>query len=180
MKEKIIAKRYAEAFFEFSKQRLKITESVQEFKDLKMIWFKNPELKGLLENLQILYKEKCEVIDAVFAGFSQEMKFFLKLLLEKDRIKEVVEICDYVRLTYAHGEAMDALLKTSHPLDLSLIRKIKSTLEEKLKRKVRFHIELDAGLLGGVQVQVGNTLIDGSVRRRLEELRKQLMLLKAG
>ena len=89
MKEKIIAKSYAEAFFEFSKQRLKITESVQEFKDLKMIWFKNPELKGLLENLEILYKEKCEVIDAVFAGFSQEMKFFLKLLLARKATMEV-------------------------------------------------------------------------------------------
>jgi len=178
MKEKIIAKRYAEAFLSFARNRIGIEKCVDELKDLKIIFFENHDFMGFLENTEIVYKEKCDLLDRVLKDFSQETKQFLKLLLSKERIKNIIEICDYVRVTYSHGEAVDALLKTSYPLDLPLIQRVKEALERKLKRKLSLHIELDGSLLGGVQVRVGNTLFDGSVRRRLEELKKRLMLVK--
>lgn len=180
MKEKIIAKRYAEAFLSFAKNKIGQLKAVEELKDLKIIIFENPDLREFLESMEIIYKEKCEVIDRVFNVFSDETRQFVKLLLDHGRINNLIDICDYVRITYAHGEAMDALLKTSYPLDIELIQKIKNVLEHKLKRKLSFHIELDADLLGGIQVKVGNLLIDGSVKRRLEELKEKLMLVKVG
>ena len=180
MKEKIIAKRYAEAFLGLTKNRLGFDRSVDELKSLKITLFENPDFRMFLENAEIHMKEKGEVIDAVLKDFSPETRQFLRLLLEKDRIKSLIDICDYVRVTYSHGEAIDALLKTSYPLDLELIHKIKDALENKLKRKVSLHLALDGDLLGGIQVKVGNILIDASVRRRLEELREKLMLVKVG
>jgi len=178
MKEKIISERYAEAFLGYAKPAIGLEKAVEEFKNLKIIFFKNPDFQGFLENLKIIYSEKCAVIESVLKDFSEETRIFIKVLLEKGRIEDIIEICDYVRTNYSHGEAQDALLKTSYLMDLELIQKIKEKLEDKFKRKIAFHIELDASLLGGIQVTVGNDVLDGSVKRRLDELKEKLMTLR--
>lgn len=178
MKEKIIAQRYAEAFLAYAKSTVGIERAVEELRKLKIIFYEDDGFLKFLENLEIIYSEKCEVIDKALQGFSEEGKNFLKLLLEKGRIKSIIGICDYVRINYSHGEAADALLKTSYPLDLELIEKIKKQLENRLKKKLKFHIELEPDLLGGVQVAVGNIIIDGSISRQLDDLKEKLMSVR--
>jgi F-type H+-transporting ATPase subunit delta len=179
MKRKILAKRYAEAFIGYSRVTIGMEQAVEELKSLKVILRFNPDLLEFFFNPEIALVEKEQSIDNVLKDyFSNETRQFLKFLLEKERIHELVDICDYVRETYANGKAVEALLKTSYPLDLEVIEKIKEKLEVKLGKKLRLYLDLDAELLGGVQIRVGNVMIDGSVRRRLEELREKLMTVQ--
>ena len=178
MKEKIIAKRYAEAFLDYARHNMGFEKAAEELSDLKVVFSQNPDFLEFLENLNILYKEKCDCLDAVLKDFSDELRVFVKLVLEHGRIKNIIAVTDYVRINYSRGEAIDALLKTSYLLDLELIQAIKDKMEHKFKRKISLHIELDGNLLGGVQATVGNTVIDGSVRRRLDELREKLTALR--
>ncbi len=69
---------------------------------------------------------------------------------------------------------MDVLLRTAFPLELDLIKKIEVVLRKRFKQDLRFYIDLDGSLLGGVQVVIGNTIIDGSVVKRLDELKGKL------
>jgi len=64
-----------------------------------------------------------------------------------------------------------SFLKGSEPF---YFFKIKKGLESKLNKKLKLVVGLDPGLLGGVQVTIGNTVIDGSVRRRLDDLKEKL------
>lgn len=179
MKEKILAKRYAEAFLEYARETVGISRAVEEFKNLKAIFYENPQLGGFLNNPEIALLDKYRAIDKIFKqDFSEQAQQFLKLLLEKGRMKYIVDICDYIRVTYGHGEALDAVLKTSYTLDLELIQKIKTKLENRLHKKINLYLELAPDLLGGIQIRVGNTVFDGSVRRRIDELRKKLMLVE--
>ncbi len=175
MKNKLVAKRYAESFLESIKPSIGMAIATNELKNLKLILRDNPDFGELLDNSDIAYNEKLRIIDMALKDFSGEIRDFLKLLLEKGRIGYIIDICDYVRVNYSNGDGMDVLLKTTYPLDLDLIRKIKVKLEDKFKKRLNLHLELDADLLGGIQVTVGNTLIDGSVRKRLNDLRKKLM-----
>jgi len=70
------------------------------------------------------------------------------------------------------------LLKTSFPLEPDLIQLIREGLERKFQRKLKLQSKLDRNLLGGVKVIMGNTVIDGSVRKRLEGLREKLDALR--
>ncbi|MBU0503975.1 MAG: ATP synthase F1 subunit delta [Candidatus Omnitrophota bacterium] len=178
MKNKPVAKRYAESFLEFIRPSIGMASALRELKDLKLILHDNPDFEKFLDNPDIAYNEKIGIIDRTLEDFSGEIRDFLKLLLEKGRIGCIIDICDYARVNYSKGEGIDVLLKTTYPLDLSLIRKIKEKLEDKFKKRLVFHLELDADLLGGIQVTVGNTLIDGSVRKRLNDLRKKLMAVR--
>lgn len=178
MKEKVVAKRYAEAFLSYAKPAIGLEKAVEELGSLKILLRENPEFQEFFDNPKIIFDEKCRIIDATLHDFSDESRQFLKLLIEKDRIDIIIEICDYVRVNYSRSAAFDALLKTTYPLELDLIQAIKKKLEDKFKRKLNLHLEFDANLLGGIQVRVGNSIIDSSTRRRLDELRAKLLMVK--
>ena len=96
-------------------------------------------------------------------------------MIDKGRFDNFTDIADYVRVTYSHGIEVDALLKVSYPLDTETIRRIKGIIEKKLGKKLHLYLELDSDLLGGVYAKIENILIDGSVRRRLEDMRAKLL-----
>jgi len=175
MKGKIIVKRYAEAFLAYAKEDLGLEKVAEEFKDLKRVIHDNPQIQNFLNSPEILDKEKSEFVDNVFKEiFSQELRQFLRLLIEKKRIGLIIDIADYIRVNHTHGEAVDALLKSAYPLDLDVISAIKQKLEMRLQKKLNFFLELDGNLLGGVEVTIGNTVIDGTLRKRLDDLKEKL------
>ncbi len=179
MTDRLVVKRYAEAFMGFAGESIGFDQATRDLKNIKLLIQKNKGFLTLIESLDISYSEKCDFIDKVLDdNFSHEFGQFLKLLLEKRRIGIITDIADYVRVAYAHLGKTEAVLKTSFPLDLDLIEEIKQRLEKKFKRRFKLYIDLDATLLGGVQVIIGNTIIDGSVRRRLDDLKEKLLTVR--
>lgn len=179
MREQILTKRYADAFVDHARETLSLEQIVVEIKNLKRIISDNPDFFAFLLHPEILLAEKYEFIEILLKkNFSEEIRQFLKLLVEKRRTGLILRIADYIRVHYSPTEAIDVLLKTSYAIDLDIIAAIKEKLKEKLKKNIDLYLELDANLLGGVQVVIGNTVIDGSVRRRLDDLREKLNTLK--
>jgi len=176
MKDSVIVKRYADAFAGYAAETIGIEKALEDFKNLRSIMRENSGFGEILSTLEITYTEKCHFIDKVLGeGFSEEMRQFLKLLLEKRHIDRLLDIAEYLRITYSQSGKIEALLKTGFPLDTELIKMIKEKLEKKFQKELKFYIELDPTLLGGVQVTIGNMVIDGSVRGRLEELKEKLV-----
>lgn len=179
MKEKLLGERYGEAFLSYAKDTIGFEKAAEELRNLKLFLHQNAEFFDFLKEPQIVYEAKCDVIDKVLGkDFTEETRDFLKLLAEKRRIRYIDNICDYVRTTSAHGEAEDVLLKTTYPLENDMVQKIKNKIEEKFGRKMNFFIQFDPDLMGGIQVIVGNTIIDGSVRNRIMDLRTKLMKIR--
>lgn len=179
MRETIVAKRYAEGFMAYAKESIGVKKACEEFKALHRVIDDTPEFKTFLLSPSMTFTEKCDFMDDMLKEhFSQDIRHFLKLLIEKSRISLIADIADYIRVHYSRGEAVSALLKSAYPLDLDMITAIKEKLEKKLHKKLNLYLELDGGLGGGVQVTVGNTVIDGSVRRRLEDLRAMLETIR--
>lgn len=176
IKDKIIVRRYAEAFINTAKGYIGIERIVRELKDFKILLRENPQLETFLNTYEITKNEKSAVLEKVLPKeFSREFKDFLNLLIEKRRIDKIIDVADYVRSSYAHDKEVDALLRCTYPLDLTVIEKIKRSLENKLNKKFNLYLEIDPDLLGCVQVIIGNTIIDGSIKKRLLDLKQQLI-----
>ena len=174
-----VAKRYADGFLEFARDSIGFEKGLEELKALKGVFRDNPDFVTFLESPEIMYCEKCDAVKNILSErFSQEICFFLQLLLKKSRIDRFDDIAEYARFKYAHGEEVDATLEASYPLDTDQLEAIKSLLEKKFSRKIHLYMKLDAGLLGGVRATVGNMVIDGTVKKRLEEMRNKLMAVK--
>lgn len=172
----IIERMYAEAFLEYAGQLIGRDKALAEMADVKSVFRDNPDLKSFLENPAMMNREKIEMVDRVFtSGFSREVRDFLKLLLKKGRIGNFSDIAEYARVKYSHGDEINALISASYPLDLDMLESIKSVLENKLRKKLHLYSDLDTDLLGGVKVTMDNIVLDGSVKKRLEDMREKLM-----
>ncbi|MDD5108606.1 MAG: ATP synthase F1 subunit delta [Candidatus Omnitrophica bacterium] len=179
IKDRAVVSRYAEAFFSFAKANCGQKKALEDLVAVKNIIRDNPGFSQLMDNPEISYVEKCLIIDGVIKdGIASEMLNFLKLLLDKKRFDIFLDVAEYLRVKYAHQGQVDVLLKTAFPLDLDLIKKIELALKKRFKQDLRFYINLDGSLLGGVQVVIGNTIIDGSVRKCLEGLREKLSTVR--
>lgn len=173
--------RYAEAFLEYAKETIGFKKALEELARVKDVFRDNSDLKDFLKNPAINYIEKCAVLDRIFArGFSQEIRNFLKLLLKKARIDKFTEIAEYARIKYSHGKKQKALLYTSYLMDTKLMKAFKDKLEKKLGAQLQLYVNLDPEMLGGARVILGNKILDGSVRRRFEDLRRELLMAKVG
>lgn len=176
MKDKIIAERYAEAFVAFAAPRIGIPAIANEMKNLRWLLRENPDLNEFLKAPEVPFSEKTRVIERVFAeGYSPETRDFLKYLIEKTRLSILLMITDHIRIVYSHGDVVDVVLRSTFPLELEVVQEIKDKLEVRLARKVNLYLELDPDLLGGVQLVIGNSVIDGSVRHKLQELKNQFL-----
>ncbi|MFA5144777.1 MAG: ATP synthase F1 subunit delta [Candidatus Omnitrophota bacterium] len=179
MKDAIIVRRYSEAFLRYAEKPLQKEAVLGCFKQVKDVFRKDPEMWDFFTAPQITFTEKSDFIDGFLCkDFPEEFRNFLKLLIERQRIDKFMEIAEYIRLKYVRAQKAEAVIKTSFPIELDQIQLIKEALERKFKRGFKLYIELDGSLLGGVQVVIGNTIIDGSVRKRLDELKEKLSITR--
>jgi F-type H+-transporting ATPase subunit delta len=179
MKNETISKRYADAFLDFAKPSIGTEKALEELRDIKRVFQENPEIASFIGSPQITEGEKRSFLDASLKdAFSEELRRFLKLLLAKGRIDILPDIADYARVEYSHGTEVEALLKASYPLDTEDMRKIKDVLERRFHKKLHLYVELDPDLLGGIYVKIENQVIDGSVLRRLSDLKEKMIAAK--
>jgi F-type H+-transporting ATPase subunit delta len=175
MKTKVLVRRYAGAFMQAAEASIGVKTATDEFRILKWIAVENPGFLDVLNNISIVHAEKLDFIKRV-AGerFSGELLNFLNLLIERHRINLLVDIADYIRVHYAREGAVETVLRSAYPLELDAITAIKAKLEAKLACPVKIFMAMDPGLIGGVQIVMGDVIIDGSVKKRLTELKDKL------
>jgi len=180
MIDEAVAKRYADAYLASARETIGFDRILAELQEVKRIIRDNPDFQGFLEAPDFIPLEKAEVIDSVLgaAGYSADVRNFLKLLIRNRRISRFIDIAEYARLNYTHGIEHDAVLKTSYTVDTSDLEILKKALEERSGKKLHLYVQMDPDLLGGVTATIGNIVIDGSVKRRLADLREKLRILK--
>jgi F-type H+-transporting ATPase subunit delta len=180
IKDEIIVRRYADAYVGFLKETIGLDKGLRDLRHLKQtIINPAPEFLEFLDRPDITHKEKYEFIDNVARDdFSDETKNFLKFLSDKGRINRLADIIEYIRINYSHPGRVEAVLKTRFPLDPDLIKLIQDSLEKKYKKKFKLFINLDAQMLGGIQIIFGNIVIDDSLRGRLDDLKQELMQIR--
>lgn len=175
MREEIIAKRYAEGFLDYVKDKIGIEKAHTELENIRTILSLAPELKNFFYSSAIAFAEKCSFIDKVFKDYlSNETITFLKFLLEKNRINVLNEIIDYVKYNYKKEEEIYTVIKTAYPVGREILGQIKDKLEKKLKKKLDINPEIDKQIIGGMEIIMGNYIIDGSVIRQITDLEDTL------
>ena len=178
MKQYIIAKRYGEAFVSYVKETIGIERALNEIKALRKIILDNPELEKYFLGPELTNVEKYNLVDTVLKKyFSYELVQFLKFLIEKRRISLILEIIYYVGFKYAYDEAVKVLVRSAYKLDEDVVNEIQQKLENKLEKKVFCHPKVDKSLIGGLDLMImsDNTIIDGSIRKRFNDLGVKLI-----
>ena len=100
---------------------------------------------------------------------------FLRLAIENRRLVALPEIASQFRaLKNAQGGTADAIVHSAFPIDAAVLADLSGTLEKRFGRKLNVSVEVDASLIGGVRVVVGDEVLDTSVKARLEQMKAAL------
>ena len=172
-----LARRYAGAVFEAAKSAGAI-DKVES--DLGLVTYSlqtMPRLREALSHPLIPAARKKEIAAEVFGGKVEGVTLdFLNLLIDKRR-EEIIEHVEreYVQLANECRGIVVAVASSAVPLTPEERAGLRAKLEQFTGKKVELRAEEDPGLIGGLLVRIGDTVIDGSVKGYLASLKHRLL-----
>lgn len=111
------------------------------------------------------------VIADTAGALSDEQRNFVALLARNERLGVLTEIASqFEALRNAHEGVVDARITSAFPLSDAQLGEIVQTLRTKFGREVKASVTVDQHLIGGVSIQVGDEVMDASVRGKLAQL----------
>jgi F-type H+-transporting ATPase subunit delta len=116
------------------------------------------------------------ILSLVKSPVNEEVKRFLAMLIENGRVTLLPEICaQFLVLKNAQEGAADADITSAFDLAGAQLADLVKTLEKKFSRKLNPTVTVDASLIGGVRVVVGDEILDTSVRAKLQQMHVALV-----
>jgi F-type H+-transporting ATPase subunit delta len=170
-----IARVYAEALFGAAKEKGNldaIREQLGQFADALA---DNREMQLFFFSPYFSSTEKEEGLKKAVAGGDAELVNFLELLIEKHRMPVLFRIRrQFDSLWAKENKRLGVTVTSAVELDPEIARRIGSEIEEQTGNSVELQSRVDPEILGGLVVQVGNTVLDTSIKNSLEKLRKSV------
>jgi F-type H+-transporting ATPase subunit delta len=170
------ARRYAEAAFQVA-QRDDALERWRAELDAAGTIAADVDVGRMLANPAVALETRLEMATSIFGKVvSKPVLNLIALLLRRGRIHQLpVVAAEFRRLDNARQGITLATATSAAPLSPDEIRAVTARMEQLTGGRIELDVQVDPSLLGGLVVRVGDRLIDGSVRGRLERLRNQLV-----
>lgn len=173
---KLVSKTYSEALFEVALEENKIDLFLDEISFVIDTFKMYEDFYELFKTPLVKVEEKKKVIEEVFGDkLSQEMNNFLKIIIDKRRGHFIEQIkWEYEKIVNEHKGIIEATAITA----ISLNDKDKTILQNKLSsltgKTVKLSNEIDKNVVGGILIKIGDKVIDGTIKSRLEEMKESL------
>ncbi len=169
------ARVYAEALFDVAKERGKLDAIRDELVQFADAVDSNRELQVFFFSPYFSSAEKVEGLKRAVSGADPELVNFLGLLIEKGRTNEVFRIRrEFEELWKRENRQLEVTVTSAVELDPAVVARVGEEIERQTGQKVDLASDVDEGILGGIVLQVGNMVLDASIRSRLEKLRKSV------
>src|SRR5919106_6115780 len=120
-------------------------------------------------------QEKEDGLEKAVADADPVVLNFLRLLIEKHRMPVIFRIrANFDRLWEDENRLLPVEITSAVELDEEIVSQLGDRIAEQTGRKVELSSRVEPAILGGIVVQVGNSVLDASIRNRLEQLRRQV------
>jgi F-type H+-transporting ATPase subunit delta len=170
------ARRYAEAAFEVAMRDNAVETWRSELESAAEV-VAEERIGRALANPSIPLETRTATAEATFGGMvGRQVLNLIGLMLRRGRIEELPRLAaEFGRLDDERQGITHATATSASKLTADEVRALTQRLEQVTGGRIELDVQVDPSLLGGVVVRVGDRLIDGSVRSRLERLRNQLV-----
>ena len=170
-----IAQVYARSLFEVAKEHDKLDVVRDQLDELADALNDSRDLQVFLFSPYFSTDEKKEGLRKAVEDGDEALMNFLDLLLEKHRMPAIFRIRrEYDDLWEEENRLLPIQVTSAIELDDSTVKQIGDTIGEQTGQRIDLTSEVDPDILGGIVLRVGNSVLDASIRNRLEQLRKQV------
>ena len=172
------AERYSLALFELSEESNLISQIENQSLSFLNLIEQSEDFSNLIKDPTTSQEDLLKVINTISENnkFESLFKNFLSFLIQKRRfffieriLKSFIEICSRKR-----GE-LKAELKSAKELSNEEIAKITEELTKNFSSKIKLNYKYDESLIGGLVVQVGSTMVDTSIKNKLQQIENRMI-----
>jgi ATP synthase F1 delta subunit len=170
-----IARVYADALFAVAKDRDSLDAVREELGQFADALDSDQDLRVFFFSPYFSTEEKRDGLNRAISGAEKEFVNFLELLVEKHRMPAIFRIRRrFDELWAEERKRLEVRLTSAVELDRKLVDSVGKEVERQTGRQIDLETEVDEEILGGLVLRVGNMVLDASLRRRLERLRKEV------
>jgi F-type H+-transporting ATPase subunit delta len=182
MAELAVVRRYARALFDTAHTSGSVEQVEQDLKTVDETLRTVPQLDTVLKAPTVSVARKKTLLDYTFGGKVSPLTMrFLQLVIERRREGVLRDIyADFLRLANELRNILPVQVTAATPLTDQERVDLAAALTRRTGKQVVLQVSTDPALMGGVVLRLGDTIIDGSIRTRLAQLRSQLTTGRIG
>ncbi len=170
-----LAQVYARSLFEVAREQDKLDELREQLAQFADAVDQNHELAVFFFSPYFSTAEKQDGLARMLSGADESLLNFLGLLIENHRMPVIFRIRqEFDRLWDQENLVLPVEITSAIALDEATTESLGRTIGERAGRKVTLAAHVDPEILGGIVVRVGNSILDASIRNRLEQLRRHV------
>ena len=170
-----IAEVYARALFEAGKESDVLDRVHEELGEFADALAENRDLQVFLFSPYFSSEEKKEGMKRIVTDADERLVNFLQLLAERHRMPALFRVRRNFDAMWAdENKLLPVEITSAVELDEKIAKQLGDRIAEQTGRKVELSSRVEPEILGGIVVQVGNSVLDASIRNRLEQLRRQV------
>ena len=175
--QKTVANRYARAIFELAQEDGQLDQTYQELVSVRQVFLDNPGLAPLLAGVDLGIKEKQALVDQVKEGASKYVANLLQMAFDYRRMSDMVAIVDEFERRYDEKhKRVHAEVVTAVQLDETRRNQLRDNLAARLgAQEIVLNEKVDPTILGGVVVKTANQTLDGSIKTKIEQIRRLIV-----
>lgn len=176
MAELVVSKRYANALYDVAFEGQIYDKVESELTFIVDCLKSEPQLYQLLKSPLIAIEEKKEIISTIFKDkISDEVYNFIRIIIDKRRESHIEDIVrEYKALVDALKNKVSAVAITAVPMGEQDLNKLQASLSKSTGKNVQLQNEINPNIIGGVFIQMGDKVIDGTIKSRLAQLNEQM------
>jgi|AntRauTorcE11897_2_1112592.scaffolds.fasta_scaffold13787_2 F-type H+-transporting ATPase subunit delta len=177
MKNSKVAKRYAKSLLDLSLENNSLDKTFEDMQTVLRAIGESRDLELMLLSPVLQPSQKVKALEAVFTDHVEELSMkFIRLICSHGREKMMKGIvAEFIAQVKVHKNIIEAYVTTATPLDDSSREKVKSIVKESHNGTVELHEAVDASLVGGFILKVGDQRIDASVASKLRKLKREFV-----
>ena len=170
-----VARPYAEAVYSLATEAKRLDTWSEA-----LVWLaamvNNPDVAEVVTNPKHTAQQvEALMLDVLGERGNDDVKRFVATLIENNRLLLLPEIARQFELLKAEAEGIiDGIVETAFPMTDDQLSELTATLSRKYGKTVRLEVQVDAELIGGVRVLIGDDVIDTSVRGKLHAMAASL------
>jgi F-type H+-transporting ATPase subunit delta len=170
-----IARVYARSLFEVAKEQDKLDVAREQVGQFAEALDGNRELSIFFFSPYFSTEEKKEGLGRLLEGVDPAVANFLAVLVENHRMPAIFRVRrEFDRLWEAENQLLPVTITSAVKLDEATVKSIGDTIGQQTGQHVQLTANVDPDVLGGLVVRVGNSILDASIRNRLENLRRSV------
>lgn len=170
-----LAQVYGRSLFEVGREHGKLDVLREQLGQFADALEQNRELQVFFFSPYFSSAEKQQGLGRMLDGADPHLLRFLNLLIENHRMPVVFRVRrEYERLWEQENRLLPVVLTSAVALDEQTTNDLAARIGERTGRRVTLTTNVEPDIIGGIVVQVGNSILDASIRNRLEHLRRQV------